>query len=285
MASAREIIIKNTHRGLRYEDGRLTGVLEAGRYELPASGPTLFGDRRPLVEVTLVDMRERELTIKGQEILTSDKVAIRVSILTQYQVVDPVAAIEKVESYTDRLYSDVQLAARRSLASMTLETILTNRNRLSEDILRDVLDSAAGYGVKILRANVKDIVFPGNLQDVMNRVLTAERLSEAQLVEARTKAERQAIEARAQAEAERVTAQARREAELLAAEGAAEASRIRAEAEVEAMRRRAESAATLAEHPALLRMRELETLAELAGTATARLYIGFDKHTDIDAAR
>ena len=196
----RELIIKNTHRGLRYSDGRLTDVLEAGRYRLPKRSRAWI--RRPTVEVVLVDMRERELTLKGQEILTSDKVAVRVSILTQFRVVDPVAAVEKVAAYEDRLYSDVQLAARRSLASMTLEAILTNRNQLSEDILTDLQNVAGGYGVEILRADVKDIVFPGNLQDIMNRVLAAERLSEAQLVEARTKAEKESIEARTKAETE-----------------------------------------------------------------------------------
>ena len=132
----REIIIKDTHRGLKYEDGVLVSVLEAGRYELPdTSQPRWFGNRQPQVEIVLVDMRERDLTIKGQEILTADKVAIRVSIIVQFQVTDPRAAIHRVENYEDRLYSDVQLAARRSLASMILEEILTNRNKLSEDIL------------------------------------------------------------------------------------------------------------------------------------------------------
>ena len=102
---------------------------------------------------------------------------------------DPTSAIHKVENYEDRLYSDVQLAARRSLASMSLEDILTNRSRLSEDILSDVVESASGYGVTIRRADVKDLIFPGNLQEIMNRVLAAERHSQAQLVEARTQAE------------------------------------------------------------------------------------------------
>ena len=167
-----EIIIKDTHRGLWYEDGVLTRVLEAGRYEIPHR-ESLFGRKGPLVEVVLVDMRERDLTIKGQEILTSDKVALRVSIVVQFRVVDPKLAIHAVEKYEDRLYSDVQLAARRSLASMTLEDILTNRNRLSEDILRDVKSTAATYGVTIQRADVKDLVFPGNLQEIMNKVLAA----------------------------------------------------------------------------------------------------------------
>jgi regulator of protease activity HflC (stomatin/prohibitin superfamily) len=203
--SASEVIISSTHRGLRYEDGVLTGVLDPGRHELPVKRAFR---RTPEVEIVQVDMRERELTIRGQEILTSDKVAIRVSVLTQFKVTDAVAAIETVAAYEDRLYSDVQLAARRSLASMTLEAILTNRTQLSEDILRDVKEAAAGYGVAILRSDVKDLVFPGNLQDVMNRVLAAQRLSEAQLVEART---------------------------------AAEAARIRADAEVDALRRRADA--------------------------------------------
>ncbi|GIG00889.1 slipin family protein [Catellatospora citrea] len=278
MGTTKEIVIKNTHRGLRYVDGRLTDVLEAGRYELPAASGR-FGRRGPVVEVTLVDMRERELTLKGQEILTSDKVALRVSILTHFKVVDPVAAVERVDSYTDRVYSDVQLAARRSLASMTLEDILTNRNQLSEDILRDVQGAAAGYGVEILRADVKDIVFPGNLQEVMNRVLAAQRLAEAQLVDARTKAEKDVLEARARAEADQVTAAGRRDATRLAAEADAAAQRIRVEAEVDALRRLAEAAAVYAEHPALLRLRELETMTALGGNAEARLYIGFDKHS------
>ena len=76
------------------------------------------------MSVLLVDMRERELTIKGQEILTADKVAIRVSILVQFRVTDSEAAIHTVDHFEDRMYSDVQLAARRALASMTLEEIL-----------------------------------------------------------------------------------------------------------------------------------------------------------------
>jgi regulator of protease activity HflC (stomatin/prohibitin superfamily) len=225
-------------------------------------------------------MRERELLIKGQEILTGDKVALRVSIITQYRVVDPTAAVERVAGYEDRLYSDVQLAARRSLATMTLEAILTNRNQLSEDILRDVETIATGYGVEILRADVKDIVFPGNLQDIMNRVLAAQRLAEAQLVEARTKAEREGLEAASRADAARVEAEAKRTATHIAAEADADASRIRADAEVDALNRLAAAANAYAEHPALLRVRELDAMQALGANAGARLYIGFEKHSD-----
>jgi regulator of protease activity HflC (stomatin/prohibitin superfamily) len=266
-----EVIVHSGFRGLRYSDGRFDRVLEPGRYELPKR--RLFGKRPPRVAIVPIDVRERELTIKGQEILTADKVAVRVNIVTHFRVVDPQAAVERVADYGDRIYSDVQLAARRSLASMALEAILTNRNQLSEDILRDVETVSAGYGVQIIRADVKDLVFPGNLQEVMNRVLTAQRVAEAQMVEARTRAEREALEATTRAESTR-----------RAAEADAEAKRIRADAEVDALRRLAAAAEAYAEHPALLRLRELETLGALGTNAAARLYIGFDKHSDRVAA-
>lgn len=284
MAQKHEIIIKDTHRGLWYEDGVLVRILEAGRYELPRLNfferllPEAWRRRLPIIEVALVDIRERDLTIKGQEILTADKVAIRVSIIVEFKVRNPQAALHEVENYSDRIYSDVQLAARRSLASMTLEEILTNRNKLSEDILQDVKESATNYGVAILRADVKDLIFPGNLQEIMNRVLAAERMSQVQLVEARTKAETQLLDAQSRFETQRLEAEGEAAAQKLLAEGQAESQRIQTEADILALRERAQAAEAYSSHPALLRLRELDTLRDLAQTANARIYIGFDKH-------
>jgi regulator of protease activity HflC (stomatin/prohibitin superfamily) len=227
----------------------LTRILEAGRYKIPKKRGRFWGRNRPEVEIVLVDIRERELTIKGQEILTSDKVAIRVSIIVQFRVADPKAAMHEVEKYEERLYSDVQLSARRSLASMTLEEILTNRNRLSEDILRDVKEVASRYGVSIMRADVKDLVFPGNLQEIMNRVLAAERMRQATLVDARTKAEAQQIEARAQAEIRRVQAEVDVHSSRLQAQLDADAQKIRTESEIAALRASEQAAQAYSTHP------------------------------------
>ncbi len=268
----KELIIKDTHRGLWYEDGVLKKVLEAGRYEYPRK--PLFR-REPKIETVLVDMRERDLTIKGQEILTSDKVAIRVSIVVRFRVVSPEAAVHAVQDYESRIYTDIQLAARRSLASMKLEEILTNRNQLSEDILSDIQESAASFGVEIGRADVKDLIFPGNLQQIMNRVLTAERMAEAQLIEARAKAEVERIDAGTRADNLRLQVETQAEATRLTAEAEAEAERIRTEAEIRDLREREQAAEAYSDHPALLRLIELETLSDLSRTASARLYINF----------
>jgi regulator of protease activity HflC (stomatin/prohibitin superfamily) len=275
----REVLVRETHRGLLFRNGALVDVLSPGRYRLVPAWRVRWL-RRPIEDVLLLDVRERELTIKGQEILTADKVAIRVTIITNFRVVDPRAAVTRVEDFKDRIYSDVQLAARRSLASMTLEEILTNRNKLSDDILHDVAEGAAEYGVAIQRAHVKDLVFPGNLQEVMNRVLAAERRSEAERVEARTRAETARIEAEAKAEVLASGARAQAETNRLAAEAEAEAIRIRASAEREALQERIEIAETYESHPSLLRLRELETLAQLGHNGNANLYVGVDRALD-----
>jgi regulator of protease activity HflC (stomatin/prohibitin superfamily) len=256
-------------------------VLEAGAYEIPSS-INLFGRRKPVVEIQTVDVRQRELTIKGQEILSADKVALRVSIIVQFRVHDARAAVQEVEDFEERLYSDVQLAARRSLASMQLEQILTNRNQLSEDILADVKEIAATYGVTIFRADVKDLSFPGNLQEIMNKVLAAERMSQAQLVEARTRAQTQQIDAEARAEVEKINADTQANATRVQAAAQAERRRMTAQAEFDALKQLEGVAAQMASNPALLRLRELDSIKELAKNANARIYFSHDRMTDRD---
>lgn len=256
-----EVFVRETHQGLWYEDGVLKQVLSPGRYKVPRYLNLGFW-RNTKVDVVLVDMREQELTLKGQEILTADKVALRVSIVVQFRVSDPAAALHRVAAYQERLYSDVQLAARRSLASMQLEEILTNRNRLSDEILQDVKEGARSYGVEIFRANVKDLIFPGNLQEIMNKVLAAERVSQARLIEARTQAEVNLLEAQTQAR----IAQEQQSAALAI-------QREQAEAETAALDQQRALADLYSQHPALLRLRELEVLQALGQNANARLYL------------
>jgi regulator of protease activity HflC (stomatin/prohibitin superfamily) len=117
----------------------------------------------------------------------------------------------------------------------------------------------------------------------MNKVLAAERMSQVQLVEARSKAEVQKIEGRAKVENERLEAEAKAAAQQMAAQGQADVQRLQTEAEIDRLKQRERTAAAYANHPALLRMLELETLRELSKNGNARIYIGFDKHMDVNA--
>lgn len=262
MTKPKQFQIPQSHIGLLYEDGVFARALEAGKHEFKHG---MF--EKPVERfVRTVDLRERSLTIKGQEILTADKVAIRVSLLVYFRVTDAVAAAHNVVSYEERIYEDVQLAARRFLANRALEAILSDRNEISGAVREDVQGAAAVYGVEIVRADVKDLVFPGNLREIMNQVLETDRRAEAKL-----------IQARKDAQALRIQLESKREAELHALK--TEQDRIRATAEVEQEKLRLklesdiEQARALADNPELARLRQLEALVEMA-RAGAKFVLG-----------
>jgi regulator of protease activity HflC (stomatin/prohibitin superfamily) len=109
----------------------------------------------------------------------------------------------------------------------------------------------------------------------MNKVLAAERTSQAQLVEARTKAEVQRIEAQTRADALRLQAHAEAEGQRLKAQADAEGQRLKVTSELQAIEERAKTAAAYTAHPALLRLEELAALRELGRNANARIYLDF----------
>jgi regulator of protease activity HflC (stomatin/prohibitin superfamily) len=234
------VIVPQSFVGLLYENGAFARALEPGAKMKLRRG--LFDD--VIRAVILIDMRERSLTLKGQEILTADKVAIRVSILVYFRITDAAAAAHNVASYEERIYEDVQLAARRFLSSRSLDAILSDRNDISDAVRDDVKGTAARYGVEILRADVKDLVFPGNLREIMNQVLETERKAEASLLKAKKEAEAQKI----------------------VADAALEAVRAKLAAELD-------EAKAIEAHPALLELRKLEALGLMA-KAGGRFVVG-----------
>lgn len=276
-------IVPQSFVGLLYEDGAFVRLLEPGKHRLHRG---LFDKAER--EVKLVDLRDRSVTIKGQEILTADKVAIRVSLLVYFKVIDPVAALHNVASYEERIYEDVQLAARRFLASKVLEAILSDRNEISNAVRDDVRSTGAQYGVEILRADVKDLVFPGNLREIMNQVLETERRAEAEIIRSKKTAEAALIKA----ESDKVQAQLKLESELEHARRQAEVARERARLDLELGLERAgqdaavereradlrlaldlEIARALRDNPELMKLRELSALSEMA-QAGGRFAVG-----------
>jgi len=173
-----------------------------------------------------------------------------------------------VAHYEERIYEDVQLAARRFLASRSLEAILGDRNEISDAVREVVSSQAAAYGVDILRAEVKDLVFPGNLREIMNQVLETERRAEARLIQARKDAEAQQIKTEADALDQRQRLEVEREQILSRARAEQEARQLRLEAE----QREAEA---IGDKPDLMRLRELATLSEMAMSG-ARFAVGLD---------
>lgn len=263
-------IVPESFIGLLYEDGAFIKILNPGRHSFKLGlWAKLQSWLRPMVrrEIKLIDMRERSLTIKGQEILTADKVAIRVSLLVYFRVQNAESAMHHVSSYEERIYEDVQLAARRFLASRDLDAILSDRNEISDAVRVDVSGAAASYGVEILRADVKDLVFPGNLREIMNQVLETERRAEAKLIEARKDAEANQVRSQAEHQAMLQKLEAERIQVRISAEAEQERARIHLQTEIEQAR-------VLTEHPILLRLRQIEALQEMA-KGGGKFVIGF----------
>lgn len=263
-------IVPESFVGLLYVDGAYQKTLPPGRHLLKRS----WFDHA-FRSVTLVDMRERSLTIKGQEILTADKVAIRVSLLVYFRVKDAECAAHNVSSYEERIYEDVQLAARRFLASRELDAILSDRNEISDNVRDDVSEAAESYGVEILRADVKDLVFPGNLREIMNQVLETERRAEAKLIDAKKDAEAQIVRSEAESRMALKQLEAKMQQARVAAEADQERARIHLESEVA-------QAQALAEYPMLLRLRQIDALKEMAARG-AKFTVGLSG-TDLELA-
>ena len=163
-------------RGLLYHKGRFKELLEPGRYVL---WPWQFR------HIDRVDVRETSQTVTGQEILTKDKIGVRVTLVAQYKVSDPVAAAHNVESYVDQLYQDLQLTLREHVTGRTIEEVLEDRDALSAQLLDDVAPRAQTYGVAVSRVGVKDVVLPGIVRHVFLQEVEADRRGRAQLVAAR----------------------------------------------------------------------------------------------------
>jgi len=258
------ITIPHAHAGALYHDGVFVRILDPGRYD---TGPQGFFDKIKR-SITVVDTRERSLVLKGQEILTADKVAIRVSILVFFKVVDAAAALHEVANYTERIYEDVQLSARRFLSSRSLDDILADRNDISDAVLKSVSDSAARFGVEILRADVKDLVFPGNLRQIMNQVLETERRAEAKLIGARKEAEAAQVTAEAEQARVRIEAETERLQALIEARTNQEKEQLRLQTELVL-------AEAIKNNPSILRLRELDTLASMSRSG-AKFVVGLD---------
>jgi regulator of protease activity HflC (stomatin/prohibitin superfamily) len=171
-----EAIVWEYERGLLYRDGRFVRLLQPGRYEFW---------RWANVRITKISLRQMSQVINGQEILSADKVEVRVSLIAQYAVSDPVLAVNAVENYVEQLYQDLQLALRETISSRTLDALLEAREEVAAGLLAAVAPLAQSYGVTLKRVGLRDIVLPGSVRNVFLKEIEADREGRAELVRAR----------------------------------------------------------------------------------------------------
>jgi regulator of protease activity HflC (stomatin/prohibitin superfamily) len=169
-----DVVVRPFERVLVYVDGALVDVLGQGRYGLSTWQRKL--------ELGRYDLREQELQVAGQELVTADKVSLRLNLLLKYAVVDPVAAAQSVHDLHDALYAEVQIATRQSVAAVTVDGLLERRVDLARDMVAHVADRAHTWGVEIRRLELKDVILPGEMKTLLNQVIEAEKRAAAQVI-------------------------------------------------------------------------------------------------------
>lgn len=219
-------MVQAQEKGLLFVGGVFEGVLEPGQYRL-------WSTPEAPVSIHKVDMRRGELAITGQELMTRDKVTLRLSLSVEYAVADPVLA-QRVADVRNAVYVAAQLAARDYVASVTLDQLLEGRDAMTRALEAIVVPAAARIGVRVELVGVKDIVLPGEMKTLLNRVIEAEKEAQANVI-------------------------LRRE-------------------ETAATRSLANTAKVMAQEPILLRLKELETMKEIASRIEqVRIVVGADK--------
>ena len=162
---------------LLIKDGEIVEKLDKGRH--------VFWANVGHVEWKAIDRREQVADVAGQEIMTKDKVTLRVNLLVAYQVVDSVKVVTVVSDYAQALYREAQLTLRAAVGTRTLDALLADKESVGGEV-KNVLASRAGeFGVVVKSVGLKDIILPGEMKTILNQVIEADKAAQANLIKRR----------------------------------------------------------------------------------------------------
>lgn len=134
------------------------------------------------VEVKIVDTRNKLLEVCGQELLSEDKVTLRMNFICQYKVLDPIKVTMEFDDFEQQLYVAMQLALREYVATRKLDELLAQKHEIGSIILNAVRPKQEHFGIEFMEAGVKDIILPGDIKEILNTVLIAEKKAFANVI-------------------------------------------------------------------------------------------------------
>ena len=178
LAAALEVsTVSDGHVGLLLVDGVLERVLEPGVHAFWKWGRA--------IQVRHLDTRLQNLEVSGQEILSKDKVSLRLNLTASYRVSDPERAFRAVTDFADFLYKELQFGLREAVGTKTLDEILVSKDELGRAIESQAQARVAEYGIQLQSIGVKDIILPGEMKTLLNQVVEAEKQAQANLIRRR----------------------------------------------------------------------------------------------------
>ncbi len=145
-------------------------------------GVYFFWNNDIAVSASFVDTRLIKMDINGQELLTQDKVTLRINFVCDYKIDDYVKIATEIDDYEEQLRVAVQLALRDYVGKHKLDEILENKDAISAFVAAQLADKAKALYLTVYSADVKDIILPGEIRDIMNTVLIAEKRAQANVI-------------------------------------------------------------------------------------------------------
>jgi len=169
-----ETVVENHEAGLLYVEGRLVERLAPGRHA--------YWTVNRKVEVKRLDLRPQAVEITAQEMLTKDRIALRVTLTALRRIVDPERAVSAVNDVDGWVYRLVQFAIREAVAARTLDEVLSAKGALDAELRGFVRERLGETGIEVTELGVKDVILPGEIRELVNKVVEAERVAKANLI-------------------------------------------------------------------------------------------------------
>ncbi len=167
-------VVESYEKAVLFVDGKYAQVLQSGVYFWWKNSITVL--------VGKADTRMQQIEINGQEILTKDKAALRINAQAQYRVADIEKAMLENKEYDKQLYVAFQLALREYIAAYSFDELLEKKDAMAPFVLQQVKDKAAALGIEVVDFGIRDIILPGDVKDIMNKVLIAEKNAQANTI-------------------------------------------------------------------------------------------------------
>lgn len=172
-----EVSVGEGETGLVYYDNVIQRQLSKGIYR--------FWNYHHAVTFHVLDMKQKEMDIVGQEILTKDKIGIRMNVACMYKIRDAVEFVSTISDLKGQLYPAVQLVIREIVGNYKLDEILEAKEQISKEIYEALKGREDMFCVNFLTAGIKDIILPGEIREIMNSVLVAEKAAQANVISRR----------------------------------------------------------------------------------------------------
>lgn len=170
----RKVEVAQFQKARLYFDQKFVKLLDEGVY--------YFWNNGTKIDVGFVDTRLLQMDVTGQEMVTYDKVTLRINFVCHYKICDYIKIFAEIDDFEEQMHIALQLALREYIGKYRLDEILENKEQIADYVLKRLKEKEKSFYIEVYDAGVKDIILPGEIRDIMNTVLIAEKRAQANVI-------------------------------------------------------------------------------------------------------